>query len=144
MVESQQPINWKLLGIIAGILLLLSVILIIILRGGLSFGSSSNTATTSPQLRKINADDDAVTLRSVVMEANVNILADPDFTLPADGILDSKYYTDEVCKSHEGAKLVVTIDDQYCVNAHFLTVDGKIITLDELAAVAGTINLPQE
>ncbi len=87
---------------------------------------------------KAKAGTDAANLRSVIAEAYINVMSDSNYVYPADGVLDTKYYDESIkCKTDPSLNLKVIIDENNNVSAYF-TNGSKTLTLDDLAATAGT------
>ena len=78
--------------------------------------------TVTNSTTKAKAATDAANLRSVISEANINILADDDFentaTASAAMTVPADYYTSTESKSNDG-DMVVTIDINGTIDAYF-------------------------
>jgi prepilin-type N-terminal cleavage/methylation domain-containing protein len=90
---------------------------------------------------KAKAATDAANLRSVIAEAQINILSDDSFTLPAvdasgnptSVAVAASYYTDVECATNSGWDLAVTVDSTGKVTAKF----GTTGTLEYFQNAAG-------
>lgn len=162
MENNSSGVNVKLVALIVGILLLIAaIVLTVVLVNHLSNASPSDSGSSKdngPKVYKKYAQADAATLRSIIAEAYIYVMSDPNFVSPEGNATitlisleeaartgaRAGYYSDVKSKSHPGAKLVVTVDSSNNIDAYFLTEEGKEVTMFDLIEMAEEYNRKEE